>query len=305
VSIVDGPTRFLFSRRIEPNSALRMPRPTTIIAAFLVLSTGVVLGEPAVGERSRVVRDRYGAIIRGDVTARKLALVFTGDERGESTAPILDVLKERGLKAGFFVTGNVVRDPKLRLLLKRAIEEGHYLGPHSDSHPLYCDWEEREKTLVTEKFFKEDLQKNLDGLQELGPLRGRSPPATRRGEMPRLFIPPYEWFNAEQVRWSEAMGVTLINFTPGSGSNRDYAPEGDRVFVPSRKIFDGILAYEQRDPHGLNGFVLLLHLGSGRKDPFHPRLGALCDELAKRGYEIVRVDELLSSAEEPQRGDRK
>ena len=41
------------------------------------------------------MRDKYGAIIRGDVTAKKLALVFTGDERGESTAPILDALKER------------------------------------------------------------------------------------------------------------------------------------------------------------------------------------------------------------------
>jgi hypothetical protein len=86
--------------------------------------------------------------------------------------------------------------------------------------------------------------------------------------------------------------VTLINFTPGSGSNRDYAPEGDRRFVPSRTIYDDILAYERNDPHGLNGFILLLHLGSGRKDPFHPRLGLLCDALAKRGYEFVRVDKL-------------
>jgi hypothetical protein len=90
--------------------------------------------------------------------------------------------------------------------------------------------------------------------------------------------------------------VTLINFTPGSGSNRDYAPEGDRHFVPSRRIYDGILAYEQKDPHGLNGFLLLLHLGSGRKDPFHPLLGPLCDELARRGYRFERVGELLKQS---------
>jgi hypothetical protein len=89
------------------------------------------------------------------------------------------------------------------------------------------------------------------------------------------------------------MGDTLVNFTPGSGSNRDYAPEGDRAFVPSQKIYDDILAYEQKDPHGLNGFLLLLHLGSGRKDPFHTRLGPLCDELARRGYQFVRVDSLV------------
>jgi endoglucanase len=232
----------------------------------------------------RLVHDKYGAIIRGDVTVKKLALVFTGDERGESASPILDTLKKRNLKAAFFVTGKFVRNPKFQPLLKRAIAEGHYVGPHSDSHPLYCSWEDRDKSLVTEEFFASDLKKNISGLEELGGLRGR---------MPRLFIPPYEWFNRDQIRWCKPLGVTLINFTPGSGSNRDYAPEGDRHFVPSQKIYDDILAYEKKDPHGLNGFVLLLHLGSGRKDPFHPMLGPLCDEIVERGYKFSRVDELL------------
>lgn len=241
---------------------------------------------------NRLIRDKYGAIIRGDVTVKKLFLVFTGDERGESTGPILDALKERNLKAAFFVTGNFVREPKLRPLLERAISEGHYLGPHSDSHPLYCPWDDREKTLVTEEFFKDDLRKNVADLRKLGALSG---------DRPVLFIPPYEWYNGDQVHWSRELdgGVTLINFTPGSGSNRDYAPEGDRRFVPSRAIYDDILAYDKKDPHGLNGFVLLLHLGSGRKDPFHPLLGQLCDELIKRGYEFVRIDELLVNSGRP------
>ena len=42
------------------------------------------------------------------------------------------------------------------------------------------------------------------------------------------------------------------------------------------------------------GFILLLHLGSGREDTFHPHLGPLCDELHKRGYKIVRIDRLLA-----------
>ena len=33
------------------------------------------------------------------------------------------------------------------------------------------------------------------------------------------------WYNEDQVRWSRPMGVLLFNFTPGSGSNRDWAPE--------------------------------------------------------------------------------
>jgi hypothetical protein len=68
-------------------------------------------------------------------------------------------------------------------------------------------------------------------------------------------------------------------------------------FVSSRQILDDILAYERKDPWGLNGFLLLLHLGSGRRDPFHTHFAALCDELKQRGYEPVRIDELLGDRE--------
>jgi hypothetical protein len=54
-----------------------------------------------------------------------------------------------------------------------------------------------------------------------------------------------------------------------------------------------ILKHEETDENGLNGFLLLMHLGSGRKDPFHVLLPELLDELQRRGYEPVRVDELL------------
>ena len=65
------------------------------------------------------------------------------------------------------------------------------------------------------------------------------------------------------------------------------------IFVPSAKLIDDVLAFEQRDPHGLNGFLLLLHLGSQRNDKVHPHIGRLLDELTKRGYAFVRVDEML------------
>jgi peptidoglycan/xylan/chitin deacetylase (PgdA/CDA1 family) len=233
---------------------------------------------------ARLHREPQGAINRGDTSERKVALVFTGDTYANSAAPILDVLKERNIKAGFFLTGNFARDAAFRPALDRMVTEGHYVGPHSDSHPLYCDWGDRDKSLVTKEFFTEDLRANLAALRSLGALR----PAE-----PVLFIPPYEWYNRDQAAWCQELDVTLLNFTPGSGSNRDYAPEGDRVFVPSEKLRDDILAYEQKDPHGLNGFILLLHVGSQRKDPFHLQLAPLCDELKRRGYEFVRVDKLL------------
>lgn len=231
-----------------------------------------------------VVREPQGAIIRGDTARKRLALVFTGDEHGESAEPILDTLGTRGIRAGFFLTGNFLRTERFRPAVRRMIAEGHYLGPHSDRHPLYCDWKDRAKNLVTKAAFTIDLEANLAALRGLGALSGSERP---------LFIPPFERYNRDQARWCDDAGVTLITFTPGSGSNRDYAVEGDRAFVPAATLRDDILAHERRDAHGLNGFILLLHAGSGRQDPFHPQLGPLCDELGRRGYEFVRVDHLV------------
>jgi len=241
-----------------------------------------------------------GGVTRGDTSKKQIALIFTGGDFGEGTSHILETLKARNIKASIFVTGDFLRKPDYPALIQHAIKDGHYVGPHSDSHPLYCPWEDRSKSLVTEEFFKADLQKNIDDLRKLGALGRASLPASRgsAGASPSrsdiiYFIPPYEWYNADQVRWSREMNALLFNFTPGSGSNRDWAPEDHKSFVPSQKIVDDILAYEQKDPHGLNGFLLLLHLGSQRKDKTFLLLGPLLDELQRRGYSFTRIDEIL------------
>jgi endoglucanase len=269
-----------------------MPSTLRHCAVLVVLSAWCMLASRAQGEDAEtlVIRDDFGAIVRGDVTQKRLALVFTGDEYADGGGPILDALRERRLHGSFFLTGRFLRTPEFKPLVKRMVAEGHYVGPHSDGHLLYCAWANRKQSFVSQPEFSADLRKNLAALQAVDAARAGSP---------KFFVPPYEWYNADQVQWSRELGLTLVNFTPGSGSNRDYAKEGDRKFVPSRRIYDDIFAYERKDAHGLNGFLLLLHLGSGRKDPFHPLVGPLCDELLKRGYQIVRVDELIGKANAP------
>jgi endoglucanase len=225
-----------------------------------------------------------GGVTRGDPSKKQIALIFTGGDYGEGAEQILEALKERNIKGSFFVTGDFLRKPELQSQVKRAIAEGHYVGPHSDKHPLYVPWEDRKKTLVTEADFRSDLEKNLSDLRELGALKDNRPV---------YFIPPYEWYNQDQVNWSRPMGVLLFNFTPGSGSNRDWAPEGHKSFVSSQKLMDDILAYEQKDPDGLSGFLLLLHLGSQRQDKPFSLIGPMLDELKTRGYSFVRIDQML------------
>ncbi len=225
-----------------------------------------------------------GGIVRGDTSRRALALIFTGGDYGEGTEHILRTLHQFGIKASFFLTGGFLAAPERRALVRRMCEEGHYVGPHSHTHPLYCAWEDRSRTLVSKKFFREDLRRNIEELRELG--------ALQQG-LPVFFIPPYEWYNEEQVRWANQIGVVLFNFTLGSGSNRDWIPEGQKGFVPGEVIVQDILAYEQREPHGLNGFLLLLHLGAQRQDKVYLRLERLFGELQRRGYTFLRVDQML------------
>jgi len=239
---------------------------------------------PQIPERQNV-QLREGGIIRGPTSTRQLAFVFTGHGYAEGGKTILDELARHKAKGSFFLTGDFLTNANFRPLIQRVVAEGHFLGPHSDKHVLYCPWEGPKKTLVTHAEFQADLQNNLRKIQRSG---------VRRPQI-RYFLPPYEHYNQEIADWSKAMGLTLVNFTPGTRSNADYTGEADRNFVPSKVIFDSILRQEQQDPHGLNGYLLLLHIGSGpgRADKFPARFGELLDYLAGKGYGFVRVDELL------------
>ena len=94
------------------------------------------------------------------------------------------------------------------------------------------------------------------------------------------------------------MGLQLINYTPGTRSNADYTyPEMGEKYVDSKTIYQSILRYEQGSANGLNGFILLMHIGTDprRKDKFYLYLPKLIKELKNRGYRFVTVDKLLDN----------
>ncbi|HWF18203.1 MAG TPA: HEAT repeat domain-containing protein [Verrucomicrobiae bacterium] len=224
-----------------------------------------------------------GGIIRGPRKEKKIALEFTGHEFAEGGETILDELSGHRAKASFFLTGDFLRNPEFTPLVHRIIRNGHYLGTHSDKHLLYCAWDTK-KTIVTQNTFNADVPRNLAQF-------GFNYPSP-------FWIPPYEHYNEEIAEWSSERGLILVNFTPGTRSNADYTQESDTNFVSSQAIFDSIMKKEREDPDGLNGFLLLMHLGAGpgRKDKMHPRFGELLDALSAKGYQFVRIDELLGES---------
>ena len=226
-----------------------------------------------------------GGIIRGDTSRKEMSLVFTGDEFAEGGTIIADALKKHGIKASFFFTGRFYRTRANHALINRLRGDGHYLGPHSDEHLLYADWNDRSKTLVTRDEFEKDLIGNYSVMRPFGIARRDAP----------FFLPPFEWYNDEIAAWTSSLGSRLINFTPGTRSNADYTGESDKNFVASDAILKSIYDNEAKDPNGLNGFILLTHIGAGpkRTDKFHVKIDELLGWLTSKGYRPVRVDELL------------
>lgn len=227
----------------------------------------------------------HGAIVRGDTARPELALVFTGDTYAEGGDFISGVLIDQGIQGSFFFTGKFYRNPDFKPLIISLLKNGHYLGAHSDQHLLYCDWNQRDSLLVTKQEFTRDLLDNYRSMQRFGICR----------EDALFFIPPYEWYNDSIAQWTRALGLELVNITYGTLSHADYTIPGSSGYRSSKEIYESILDYEAAAPKGLNGFILLVHIGtaSERTDKFYYHLDQLLKELKSRSYSFKRIDELL------------
>ncbi|HMK03098.1 MAG TPA: glycoside hydrolase family 9 protein [Ferruginibacter sp.] len=222
-----------------------------------------------------------GAIIRGDARLKNISLVFTGHEFADGGEVIARTLKQQNIKASFFFTGGFYNDPTFRKTIDQLKNDRHYLGAHSNRHLLYADWDKRDSLLVTKQEFKNDLQQNYAVMKKMGISNAK------------YFLPPYEWYNDSIAAWTKEMGLRLINFTPGTKSTADYTTPQMKNYRSSEEIYRSII--DQEEKNGLNGNILLLHIGTdpNRTDKFYYRLNELIDALKQKGYSFKRIDELL------------
>lgn len=229
---------------------------------------------------------KYGGLERGDTTESNIFLIFTGGDFNDGGQWISRVLKKEGVPGHFFFTGDFYRLPGNRKLIRKLIRQGHYLGPHSDKHLLYAAWSDRDSLLVSREEFTNDLLKNYQAMAAFGIDRKKA----------YLFMPPYEWYNRQISCWAAEMGIVLVNYTPGTGSNADYTtPDmGDR-YMGSEQIHRQILAFESTSSNGMNGFLLLIHVGTApeRSDKFYYLLEDLIKELKSRGYQFMRLTDKI------------
>jgi peptidoglycan/xylan/chitin deacetylase (PgdA/CDA1 family) len=233
----------------------------------------------------------HGGIIRGDSTQKNIALVFTGDEFVDGGDFISKTLAQQNVRASFFFTSKIYYGNNEKLIT-RLIKNRHFLGNHSAGHLLYCDWKKRDSLLVTKEEFWEDLMGLTERLAHLNDENGN--PINLRNSQ-NYFLPPYEWYNDSISAWTTEFGKQLISFTPGTLSTADYTTPAMKNYRNSETIYQSVTDYEKASPSGLNGFILLMHIGTdpGRTDKFYHRLPELIKFLRAKGYHFQTVDELL------------
>jgi len=121
---------------------------------------------PAADPGAPELLKKYGSAYIGDTTKKVIYLTFDEGYENGYTPMILDVLREYGVKAVFFITGPYLKSHQE--LVRRMVEEGHIVGNHTIHHPSLPQLDDsslEEEVLGLERAFKEKFDKRMPFLR--------------------------------------------------------------------------------------------------------------------------------------------
>jgi peptidoglycan-N-acetylglucosamine deacetylase len=247
-----------------------------------------IAAEPSDGQRTDELDPETGDIVDENYTVlptsfviqrfglqpKKIALTFDDGPDPTFTPQILDILKEKNVRATFFIVGeNAGVSPDI---VQREFDEGHDIGNHTFTHP----------NMVELPLGMARLEIN----------------ATRRlfeaitGHSMRLFRAPYLGDSdpttideLEPVSLAQKMGFVTVGLR---------IDPDDWLRPPAQTIIDRILKQvADQDPDNA-GNVVLLHDAGGDRSETVKALPRLIDALRAEGYELVPVSELAGLTRE-------
>jgi peptidoglycan/xylan/chitin deacetylase (PgdA/CDA1 family) len=195
---------------------------------------------------------------------KRVALTFDDGPNEPFTSQILDILKERRVRAAFFVAGsNCLRFPGT---LERLARDGHDIGNHTWTHEVL--------PLKYPSQIEEEIRKTSDIVEKL------------TGERPRLFRAPHGWRNPWTNAISRKCGCVPVAWTLGVWDTD--RPGAEEI---ARRTIKGV-----RD-----GCIILLHDGRGVEDgpdssQLVEALPVIIDEIRRRGFRMVALSQMMGTA---------
>lgn len=209
-------------------------------------------------EENVAVTSKYNAIT-GHKPGKNVYLTFDEGYENGYTPVLLDILKEKGVKAVFFLTGDFVdSDPDL---VKRMYAEGHILGNHTNHHPLMAD--------VSESQFQEELTAVEEKVNKLLGIDYDM----------KYYRPPQGYFSERDLALAQNMGYRLVFW---SFAYDDYSKPNESSDELVRKSYLRVI----QSAH--DGEVLLLHAVSKVNSQI---LSDVIDYYQGQGYTFASLDE--------------
>lgn len=205
------------------------------------------------GQRS--VMAEYECIYEGSKDEKVLYLTFDEGYENGYTEKILDTLKEKNVKAAFFITGPYL--DKNFDLIKRMLDEGHIVGNHTVSHPKMPSLETaeamQEEILALDMKFYETFGTHMT-----------------------YFRPPEGVYSHRSLAAANAIGYKNVLW---SFAYRDWETDKQKG---SAYAIDSVV------PYFANGTVMLLHAVSSDNAA---ALGSIIDAAVSQGFVFKSLDE--------------
>lgn len=195
---------------------------------------------------------------------QKVYLTFD-DGPSENTAKILDILKEKNIKATFFVIGK--EDEESKALYQRIIAEGHTLGMHSFTHKYSVIYDSLDS-------FEEDvnhLQSYLAEITGVEPSIMRFPGGSSN-QVSNIDM-------TEFIRYLNQEGITYYDWNVASGDATSQAYTADELV---QNVITDVEKYDTS--------IVLMH-DAATKGTTVDALGPMIDKLEAMGVELLPIDE--------------
>ncbi len=198
-------------------------------------------------------------IVKGVNTTQKVvAITFDDGPHYKTTAKILDVLREKHVRATFFILGeNAKNSPQL---LAQELADEHEIGNHSYSH--------KHLNHLSKDKIEEEISMAEKEIMTIAP-------------KPIVFRPPGGLFNQTVLEAAQEKGYTTVLWTIDP---RDWARP------PMQQVVNQILQHTEP------GSIILMHDGQYPL-PTPEAIVYVIDNLRQQGYEFVTVSELLQYSE--------
>jgi len=281
-------TRFLFPRiGLEKNKNMLQAKLITANGNLCYSNTLELIVDVATSQ----VVEKGLDFRRGNTNQAKICLSFDSGESADEATHILDILREKQVQTTIFLTGEFIR--RNTKIVRRIVAEGHEVGNHTDTHPHLTRIDDSEikcRPGVNREFLHHELKKTEGAFYYL---TGK--------HMSPYWRAPYGESNLEIRKWAEEIGYVHVSWTCGRDwenglDSLDWVANTDSIkYHTAEEIRDQIINFGNDTEVGANGGIVLMHFSTSRprQDEVYLQLPDIIDGLREKGYEIVKISQLL------------